>query len=167
MMAFACSLKKTQRKAGVIERLLGKISLQFNRIFSNFPVFMKELWKILIKRRMLIVYCLMIVIVSSYTFAYKLKYNMVESTVYTFCQNNSALSESELYSLEEELTQEYQLMQAEKDNNAQMVILNHEINLVHYVNEKHDDGVNVSLINQYEYNKLFDERQRDNKELLM
>lgn len=85
MMAFACSLKKTQRKAGVIERLLGKISLQFNRIFSNFPVFMKELWKILIKRRMLIVYCLMIVIVSSYTFAYKLKYNMVESTVYTFC----------------------------------------------------------------------------------
>lgn len=99
MMAFACSLKKTQRKAGVIERLLGKISLQFNRIFSNFPVFMKELWKILIKRRMLIVYCLMIVIVSSYTFAYKLKYNMVESTVYTFCQNNSALSESELYSI--------------------------------------------------------------------
>ena len=94
MMAFVCSLKKTQRKAGVIERLLGKISLQFNRIFSNFPVFMKELWKILIKRRMLIVYCLMIVIVSSYTFAYKLKYNMVESTVYTFCQNNSALSES-------------------------------------------------------------------------
>ena len=167
MMAFACSLKKTQRKAGVIERLLGKISLQFNRIFSNFPVFMKELWKILIKRRMLIVYCLMIVIVSGYTFAYKLKYNMVESTVYTFCQNNSALSESELYSLEEELIQEYQLMQAEKDNNAQMVILNHEINLVHYVNEKHDDGVNVSLINQYEYNKLFDERQRDNKELLM
>ena len=167
MMAFACSLKKTQRKAGVIERLLGKISLQFNRIFSNFPVFMKELWKILIKRRMLIVYCLMIVIVSSYTFAYKLKYNMVESTVYTFCQNNSALSESELYSLEEELIQEYQLMQAEKDNNAQMVILNHEINLVHYVNEKHDDGVNVSLINQYAYNKLFDERQRDNKELLM
>ena len=41
---------------------------------------------------------------------------------YTFCQNNSALSESELYSLEEELIQEYQLMQAEKDNNAQMVI---------------------------------------------
>ncbi len=163
-----CSRRKTEHSPNFVECILAKAGYLFNKILASMPVVFKELWKVLFKQRMIVVYAISIVFIMNYSFAHTIMYNLVQSSLYVFCENNENLTYEELIMLENNLMDEKEVMQSQKDVTSIIrQVLDEKIDAVHYVNEKHKQGADVSLISQYQYERLFDKRHENNKEILM
>ena len=136
-------------------------------IESKLPVFYFELKKVILYQKTIIVMVFIAIILLNINYGTRLKYDIKNSAMYSFCEEHKMDSTDELKNCKEQLKIENTDTDSSDFNKKFNEELTQEkINYLQYIIDKKENGFNVSTVSQYKYESPFFKRQFFNQEII-
>ena len=153
--------------AGIIEKAVEKLMCRIRYIESKLPVFYFELKKVILYQKTIIVMVFIAIILLNINYGTRLKYDIKNSAIYSFCEEHKMDSTDELKNCMEQLGIESTDTDSSDFNKKFNEELTQEkINYLQYIIDKKENGFNVSTVSQYKYESPFFKRQFFNQEII-
>ena len=152
---------------GIIEKAVEKLMCRIRYIESKLPVFYFELKKVILYQKTIIVMVFIAIILLNINYGTRLKYDIKNSAMYSFCEEHKMDSTDELKNCKEQLKIENTDTDSSDFNKKFNEELTQEkINYLQYIIDKKENGFNVSTVSQYKYESPFFKRQFFNQEII-
>ena len=152
---------------GIIEKVVEKLMCRIRYIESKLPVFYFELKKVILYQKTIIVMVFIAIILLNINYGTRLKYDIKNSAMYSFCEEHKMDSTDELKNCKEQLKIENTDTDSSDFNKKFNEELTQEkINYLQYIIDKKENGFNVSTVSQYKYESPFFKRQFFNQEII-
>lgn len=152
---------------GIIEKVVEKLMCRIRYIESKLPVFYFELKKVILYQKTIIVMVFVAIILLNINYGTRLKYDIKNSAMYSFCEEHKMDSTDELKNCKEQLKIENTDTDSSDFNKKFNEELTQEkINYLQYIIDKKENGFNVSTVSQYKYESPFFKRQFFNQEII-
>lgn len=168
--------KYVRNSATMLERLLLRLQEFVMRVVEKSPSMIKEIYKILISQKIIILLAILIGFVTNIEVGNKVMYNMEMSYYKTFFDKAKGLAygselEGILKGYEEEYEQFADSLDEEDVNSSQKLavrrsLLEYIIGKVDYVQKQNEAGIDAVIIMPYEYEWAFGTKQKENQMFL-
>ena len=146
-----CVLSNPASKIGIIEKMFMKLYELMMSILSKLPMTILEFFKVTVSQRGGIIVIITVFLFVNMNVGYPIRYGLIEVAMAGFCDEHKGASGDELLTIKENLLLELKSYENDPDAGTKIAVANKKLDLINYLIEKTEEGVDVSLINNYEY----------------
>lgn len=160
-------LKHPYDSMNFFEKTIESILIKARKKESKLPAFYFELKKVVIYQKAIIIIAIMTMILLNMSYGNKLKYNLKNSAMFSFCEEHRQDSLDELKRCKEQLEIEYYAFDSDDfTTDFNKALVEEKLDYLKYIVDKKNAGLNVSMVSQYQYESLFFEKQFLNQRII-